>query len=134
MERVVIRPPEMPSPTLPLSPGIRVGNLVFTSGQTGGRDRKTGQSLTTIEEQTRETLEKLQIVLQTAGASLRDVVKTTVFLTRAADFAKMNEVYRSFFPVDPPGRSTVEVSALMGPDLLVEIEAVAVIPDGQEHG
>ena len=134
MKKVAYRPPEIPSTTLPLSAGIRVGNLVFASGQVGDKDRKTGQALTTMEEQTREAMERLQLILEAGGSSLKDVVKVTVFLTRKEDFTKMNEVYRSFFPVDPPARSTLEVSALMSPSLLVEIEAMAVIPDGHEHG
>ena len=131
MKKTAFRPQEIPSTTLPLSAGICVGNLVFASGQVGDKDRKTGQALTTAEGQTREAMERLQLILEAGGASLNDVVKVTVFLTRKEDFAKMNEVYRTFFPTDPPARSTVEVSALMGADMLVEIEAMAVIPDAR---
>jgi 2-iminobutanoate/2-iminopropanoate deaminase len=131
MPKVAYRPEEIPPTTSPFSAGIRAGNLVFTSGQAGSKDRRTGQALTTIEEQTRETMERVKAILEGGGASLNDVVKVTVFLTRKEDFAKMNEVYRSFFPKDPPARSTVEVSALMVSDMLVEIEAMAVIPGAQ---
>jgi 2-iminobutanoate/2-iminopropanoate deaminase len=114
-------------PGVPYSPGMRVGDFIFVSGQVGHVDSE-GNKLEGIEAQTREVLERVKGVLQAAGASLDDVVKTTVFLVRASDFAKMNEVYRSYFKGDLPARSTVVVAALVKPEMLVEIECIAYHP------
>ncbi|GAI31088.1 unnamed protein product [marine sediment metagenome] len=73
-------------------------------------------------------MENMRGVLEAAGASLNDVVKTIVFLVKADDFAKMNEVYKSYFTKDYPARSTVIVAALARPEIIVEIECVAYRP------
>lgn len=108
-----------------LSPAIRVGDMVYASGQLG-LNRQAPD--TTIQGQTRLTLENTKRVLEAAGTTMDHVVKCTVFLTRAADFQGMNQVYREFFPNDPPARSTVVVAALVVPAALVEIECMAVMP------
>ena len=112
---------------VPYSAGIKVGDFVFVSGQVGATDNK-GQEVKGIEAQTRQVLERVKGVLEGAGASLSDVIKTVVFLVDAADFARMNEVYKNYFPTDPPARSTVVVKALVKPEMLVEIEAIACRP------
>ncbi|HEY81724.1 MAG TPA: RidA family protein [Dehalococcoidia bacterium] len=112
---------------IPYSPGMRAGDYIFVSGQVGHVDVK-GNRVEGIEAQTRTALEKVKGVLEAAGASLDDVVKTTVFLVRADDFAKMNEVYKSYFRGDLPSRSTVVVAALVRPEMLVEIECIAYHP------
>lgn len=106
-----------------LTAGIRVGDLLFLSGQLGGRD-------STIEGQTKQALENMKPVLEAAGTTVDNVVKCTVFLTDVNDFAKMNEAYRVFFSVakDPPARSTVVVAALVRAGAKVEIECIAAIP------
>jgi len=114
-------------PGVPYSAGIKAGDYIFVSGQVGHVDDK-GNKLEGIEAQTRQVLEKVKGVLEAAGASLNDVVKTTVFLVRADDFAKMNEVYKSYFKEDYPSRSTVVVAALVKPEMLVEIECIAYHP------
>lgn len=116
-----------PNATLPLSPLTRIGDTLYTAGQVGV-DHATGQTPEGVAEQTRQCLHNLRAVLALAGADLGDVVKTTVFLTDMADFAAFNAAYRAFFPSDPPARSTVGVAALARPQLVVEIEAVAVAP------
>jgi len=78
-----------------------------------------------IEEQTTRVLENISLVLDGAGLTMADVVKTTVFLKNMGDFPPMNEVYAKYFPKDPPARSTVEVARLPR-DVQVEIEAIAV--------
>jgi 2-iminobutanoate/2-iminopropanoate deaminase len=108
-----------------LSPAIRVGDIVYASGQLG-LSRQAPDS--TIEGQTRLTLENTKRVLEAAGTTMDNVVKCTVFLTRASDFGGMNQVYREFFPKDPPARSTVVVAALVVPAAIVEIECMAVMP------
>jgi enamine deaminase RidA (YjgF/YER057c/UK114 family) len=71
-------------------------------------------------------MENIKAVLEAAGSSMKDVVKTTVYLTDTKDFAGMNEVFKQYFPVDPPGRVTVIVRLPL-PELLVEVDATAVI-------
>ena len=114
-------------PGVPLSPGMRAGDYIFVSGQVGHVDGE-GNKVEGFEAQTRQVLENMKGVLAAAGASLSDVVKTTVFLVDAADFAKMNEVYKSFFDKDYPARSTVIVAALARPEIIVEIECIAYRP------
>jgi 2-iminobutanoate/2-iminopropanoate deaminase len=110
---------------VPLSPAVRAGDFVFVSGQVPvGED---GQLIGgTVEAQTQQVLKNVEKALALAGATLADVVKTTVWLEDARDFAGFNKVYATFFPDAPPARSTVE-SRLMA-DIKVEIEAVAYKP------
>ncbi len=102
------------------------GRLVFCSGQIP-LDPRTGELVKgTIEEETRRVMENLKAVLAAAGASFGQVVKTTIFLTDLADFAKVNEVYGGYLGAVPPARATVQVAALPRGDR-VEIDAVAVV-------
>jgi 2-iminobutanoate/2-iminopropanoate deaminase len=116
---VVNLPGRNPSPNL--SGGVRVGNMFYASGQLGGRD-------STIEGQTKGALDATKAILEAAGTTMENAVRCTVFLTRASDFQAMNTVYRTYFPKDPPARSTVVVAALVVPSALVEIECMAVMP------
>ncbi|SET20907.1 2-iminobutanoate/2-iminopropanoate deaminase [[Clostridium] aminophilum] len=108
----------------PYSQGIKAGNLIITSGQLP-IDISTGTFPDGIEAQTRQSLENCKAVLEKAGASMNDVIKTTVFLSDMNHFAAMNGVYASFFEGDCPARSAVEVARLPK-DALVEIECIAV--------
>lgn len=108
-----------------LSSAIRVGDILYMSGQLGMR-RDNPDS--TIEGQTRATLENIKRIVEQAGTTMPNVVKCTVFLTNAADFQPMNRVYREFFPSEPPTRSTVVVAALVVPNAKVEIECIAAMP------
>lgn len=115
----------------PYSQAIRAGNFIFTAGQVG-LDPQTGQ-LTEggIREQTHTALRNLQAVLEAAGCTFADVVKTTVFVMDMGDFAAMNEVYKGFFDEGhegslPPARSTVQVAGLPR-GAVVEIECVAML-------
>ena len=112
---------------LPLSPLTQIGNTLYTSGQVG-IDQATKTIPDGVHAQTKQVLVNLSAVLAMAGADLSHVVKTTVFLTDMADFADFNSAYREFFPVDPPSRSTVGIVALARPELVVEIEAIAIVP------
>lgn len=126
MPKQVIVTAEAPAAIGPYSQAIRVGNLVFASGQIPLHPQ-TGEVVgETAAEQARQVLRNLQAVLQAAGASLPDVVKTTIFLTDLGQFAAVNAVYAEFFPENPPARSTVQVAALPR-GVQVEIEAIAVI-------
>lgn len=122
--KTVVTPPGQ-QPSANLSAGIRVGDMLYASGQLGLR-RDAPDS--TIEGQTRQALENTKAVLEAGGTSMANVVKCTVFLTRASDFQAMNRVYREFFPKDPPARSTVVVAALVSPVAVVEIECMAAVP------
>ena len=109
----------------PYSQAIRVGNLLFCSGQIP-LDPATGQLVGgSVAAQTRQVLTNLQAVLAGAGASLDDVVKTTVFLADMNDFAAMNEAYAMFFSSPAPARSTVQAARLPR-DARVEIDAIAI--------
>lgn len=122
MSRRAISAP--PGSTTPLSPAIIVDGIVYASGQIG-RDPVTGEVPADIGAQVRHTIDNLRAVLRQAGADLKDVVKTTVFLTRQSDFGVMNDIYAQQFPEPRPARSTIVVAALARPGIDVEIEAVA---------
>jgi len=110
----------------PYSVANRVGNLVFTAGQLG-LDPQTGELvLGGIEAETRQALTNIRNVLEAAGSSLEQVVKTTVFLRDMNDFGRMNTIYGQFFTENYPARSTVQVAALPKGGA-VEIETVALI-------
>lgn len=108
----------------PYSQAVRLGDLVFLSGQIG-IDPRTGKFVEGgVEAQTHRVIQNLTAVLEAAGLDRSHVLKTTVFLASMADFQKVNEVYGQYFSDKPPARSTVQVGALpLG--ALVEIEAVA---------
>ena len=110
----------------PYSQAIKVGGLVFCSGQIP-IDPATGEFVSdVVSEQTEQVLANLSEVLSAAGSSLNDVVKTTVFLSDMNDFAEMNEVYGRFFYENKPARATVQ-AARLPKDARIEIEAVALI-------
>jgi reactive intermediate/imine deaminase len=110
----------------PLSAAIRAGDYIFISGRTGTTDEQ-GVAVTGIEAQTRQCFEYMKEVLQAAGADLCDVVKVNVLLVNEADFPIMNEVYRGYWPDEPPARTTA-VTGLARPNALVEIECIAYSP------
>ncbi|MEW5805933.1 MAG: RidA family protein [Acidobacteriota bacterium] len=110
----------------PYSPAVKVGNMIFISGQIP-LDPTTGQMASgTIEEQTELVIRNLTALLEDSAATLLDVVRTTVFLTDLNDFEGMNAVYSKFFGVNPPARSTVGVASLPKGSK-VEIDAIAII-------
>jgi 2-iminobutanoate/2-iminopropanoate deaminase len=124
-ERTVVATDQAPAAVGPYSQAIHVGKLVFTAGQIP-IDPATGKLVEgDIQVQTRRVLQNLQAVLEAAGTSLANVVKTTVSLQDMGDFKAMNAVYAEFFPENPPARSAVQAAALpLGVD--IEIEAVAL--------
>ena len=108
----------------PYSQAIQVGNLIYTSGQIP-IDPATGNFVEGgIKEQTRQSLTNIQAILEEAGLTMGNVVKTTVFMADMADFADMNSVYAEFFSEPYPARSAVAVKTLPK-GALVEIEVVA---------
>jgi 2-iminobutanoate/2-iminopropanoate deaminase len=112
-----------PSPIL--SQAVRVGNMVFASGQLPSRGANAD---TTIQGQTRSTLENIKRVFEMAGTTMAHATKCTVFIIEGSDFAGMNEVYRTFWASAPPARTTVIVKGLVVPGAKLEIECNAVMP------
>lgn len=116
-----------PAPIGPYNQAIRIGGLLFCSGQIP-LDPASGQVVGgDVEAQARQVLTNLKAVLEAGGASFDHVAKTTIFLKSMGDFPKVNEVYAGAFTGVAPARSTIEVARLPK-DVLVEIEAIAVVP------
>jgi 2-iminobutanoate/2-iminopropanoate deaminase len=123
MIRQAIQTNGAPSPVGPYSQAIVAGDLVFCSGQVG-LDPATGELVDGLEAQADRALRNLSAVLDAAGVSWADVVKTTIFLADVGDFAAVNAIYAKVMPDPPPARSTVGVSGLPK-GALVEVEAIA---------
>jgi 2-iminobutanoate/2-iminopropanoate deaminase len=125
--KTAIATPKAPAAIGPYSQAIRIGDFLYTSGQVA-LDPATGQIVAgAIAEQTTQVLENLKAVLEAAGATLANVVKTVVFLKDMNDFAAMNAIYGKYLAPEgtiAPARSTVEVARLPK-DALVEIEVIA---------
>ena len=124
----VITSEAAPKAVGPYSQAIRAGNLLFLSGQLP-LDPHTGNITgDDIETQTRQSIENIRSILSSIGASLTDVIKTTVFLKDIGGFSQMNQTYQEYFNTDAPARSCLEVSRLPK-EALIEIEAIAIIKD-----
>ncbi|MBZ5563890.1 MAG: Rid family detoxifying hydrolase [Acidobacteriia bacterium] len=120
--RKVIRSADSPRPRGPYSPAIVADGFVFVAGQGPVNPRTDELELGDIRAETRRTLENVRAILDAAGSSLREVVRVGVFLSDMKDFDAMNEVYREFFPEDPPARTTVGAQL---PKIKVEIDCIA---------
>jgi 2-iminobutanoate/2-iminopropanoate deaminase len=117
---------------LPHSPGIRVGDYIFLSGM-GPVDPVTGgRNLGPIGDQIRQTLRNMEHMLESAGSSLDRIVKITIVLADAQDYDEMNRIWREFFPLDPPARSSCALQLSNGNG--VEIECVALAGADPEEG
>ena len=122
----IIHTDNAPAAIGPYSQAVKAGNLIFVSGQIP-IDPATGALVENdIRVQTARSLTNISNILQAAGASLENVVKTTVFLRDMNDFVPMNEVYATFFQSDCPARAAVQ-AARLPKDVLVEIEAIAAL-------
>ena len=127
MAKSIISSPKIATvPGAPYSPGTKAGNLVFVAGMlaldASGQIVGRGD----IAAQTRQALDNVKAIVEAGGGRMSDITKTTVYITDLANFAAMNEVYKTYFPSEPPARATVKAD-LVNPDFLVEIEAIAVI-------
>src|SRR5581483_12452901 len=118
-----------PNLNLPFSSAIKAGGLIYASG-TVAVDAKGNVIAGDIRAQTKQTLDNLASTLNAAGTDIKNAVSVMVYLTDAADFAAMNEVYRTYWPTDPPARTTV-VAPLALPAAHVEISIVAVPAGGE---
>jgi 2-iminobutanoate/2-iminopropanoate deaminase len=124
MKKQTIQTTNAPAAIGPYSQAVRAGDLLFVSGQIP-LDPKTGELVRgSISEETKKVLDNLKAIIEAAGGSLGDVVKTTIFLKDMGSFAAVNEVYGTYFPQPFPARATVEVARLPR-DVNVEIEAIA---------
>ncbi len=128
MNKTVVATGDAPAAVGPYSQAIRVGQFVFTAGQAAIDPAIGGLIDGDAAAQTEQVMRNVQAILAAAGSDMEHIVKTTVFLKNMDHFASMNEVYGSYFPQDPPARSTIEAARLpLG--ALVEIEAIAVVVD-----
>lgn len=124
MPKKIVLTDQAPAPIGPYSQAVSVGDLLFLSGQIP-LDPRTGELVDNdIESATRRVLDNIRAVLETEGLSFRHVVKTTVFMKDLALFPRMNAVYATAFPENPPARSTVQAAALPK-GVSVEIEVIA---------
>src|SRR5437870_2232581 len=131
MKREVINSPSVKVPKgIPLSQGIRVGNVLYLSSMVAF-DSKTGKiEAKGIKEQTHQVIRNCTEMLKAGGASLQDVVRVMVLLKHPKDFDAMNKVYATYFRKDPPARTVVKIGAHL-PKALISIMMTAVITDGK---
>ena len=130
MDKVIIKTDKAPVTTAPnstrpiYSQAVKAGGVIYVAGFVAFD--VTGKLVPgEIKEQTTQVMENIKAVLEAAGSSMADVVKTTVYLKDVKDFAGMNEIFKTYFPEDPPCRVTVGVTLPL-PELLIEIDAIAV--------
>lgn len=109
----------------PYSQAVVANGFVFCAGQIG-LDPQRGDLIDGVENQTHQVIKNLQAVLEAAGSSLENIVKTTIFIQDMNDYTKINEIYGSYFEEHKPARATVEVARLPK-DALVEIDAIAIV-------
>ena len=127
MPFIPIIPKGSAPPLAPYSPGAKAGNVLYVSGTIAlDKDGKT-VGIGDARAQTRFVLESIKSVLQAANGSMKDVAFNHIFLKDLKDYAAMNEVYREFFPADPPARYCIRAD-LVKPEFLVEIAAIAHLP------
>ncbi|AFQ42520.1 MULTISPECIES: RidA family protein [Desulfosporosinus] len=124
MNKQTLNTQNAPAAIGPYSQGVKVGNLIFTSGQLP-INTQSGELVTDIEGATKQSLDNVKAILESSGSSMDKIVKTVVFLRDMNDFAAMNAVYATYFPSNPPARSAVQVAKLPK-DAIVEIEAIAL--------
>jgi len=111
-EKKIIQPPEFP-PNRPFSPGVLVDGTLYVAGQTG-TDLKTNKLPDNFPQETRNTLDRIGIILKAAGMDFPDAVNVIVYLTDISLFQQMNEVYTTYFKTNRPARATVQVAGLVG--------------------
>lgn len=125
MSKKVVYAAQAPEPIGPYSQAIQSGNMLFISGQIA-IERSSGDILTgNIEQETKQVMFNLEVILKEAGMDFSNVVKSSIFLKDMNNFPKVNEIYGQYFKSQPPARETVEVSRLPK-DVNVEISCIAV--------
>ena len=128
MDKTVLQSQKLAKPAGIFSPGVKVGagNLIFVSGQVARNAAGEIVGEGDIRAQTRQAIENVKAVLEAAGATIDDIVKVTVFVTDVTQLAAIHEVRAEYFKRDYPASTLVEVKGLVSPELLIEIEAIAV--------
>ena len=124
MNKQTVNTQNAPAAIGPYSQGVKVGNLIFTSGQLP-INTQSGELVADIEGATKQSLDNLKAILESAGSAMDKIVKIVVFLRDMNDFVAMNAVYATYFPTNPPARSAVQVARLPK-DAIIEIEAIAL--------
>ena len=124
-ERRIVSTPGAPAAIGPYSQAVMAGNTLYLAGQIAIDPASNQVRAGTIEEETRLVLDNLKAVVEAAGMTMANIVSTTVFMKDLAEFPRMNAVYATYFPTNPPARATVEVARLPR-DVKVEIAAIAV--------
>lgn len=123
----LVSTPDLPAPLGPYSPAVKLGNLLFVSGQ--GAADGTGKLVSDdVAAQTEQVFKNLEAILKAGGSSLQHVLRCTVFLADMSEFAEMNAVYGRMFAGHRPARTTVQAAALPMKGLRVEIDAIAYVP------
>lgn len=126
MDKVIINTQKAPAAIGPYSQAVKVGNLMFISGQIP-IDPATGDVVKgDVQTQAKQCIKNLQAICEAANTTLQNIVKTTVFVKDMAQFGQVNETYGEFFKEEPPARACVEVSGLPK-NVLVEIEAIVIV-------
>ena len=120
----IIPPGAAPNPNL--SPGIRVGNMLYVSGNVG--TDANGNLAEDCEAQSRQVMANIRAIVEAAGGRMEDVCKITCFLTNMDDYAAYSKVRLETWPSNPPASSTVGVTCLVRPEMLVEVEAIVKLP------
>lgn len=127
MPKTPINPAGSPPPLAPYSPGVRADNIVYVSGMLAMDQQGKTVGPGDVKAQTRAVLDAIKAVIEQAGGTMRDVTYNAIFLKDLGDYAAMNEVYREFFPSEPPARYCIRAD-LVKPDFLVEISSIAHLP------
>ena len=126
MARTAIQPAGLRDPRPRFTTAWKVGNTIYVAGQTASEDQGVAGP-GDIRVQTRTALERIRTILDAAGASMKDVVKTTVYVTDMRYREAYGEVRQEFWPTDPPASTLVQIVGLATPGALIEIEAIAVV-------
>lgn len=128
MPKTILHSEKLAPPAGIFSPGVKVpaGQMIFVSGQVARNAAGETIGRGDIRAQTRQALENIKAVLESAGATMDDIVKVTVFVTDVSHLAAIHEVRAEYFQRDYPASTLVEVKSLVSPELMIEIEAIAV--------
>lgn len=125
MEKEIIYPKDAPAAIGPYSQGVKIGNLIFTSGQLP-IDQESGILVEDVKKATEKSLENVKAILEAGGSCLDKVIKVVIYLRDMSDFNAVNEVYSRYFTVNQPARSCIQVAKLPK-DGVLEIEAIAYV-------
>ena len=126
MDKKIIKTHKAPQAIGPYSQAVKSGNFIFASGQIPLDPVSGDMTENDIKKQTERVMENIKGLLESESLTMANIIKTTCFLTDMANFAAFNEVYATYFPENPPARSTVAIKSLPK-DALVEVEIIAVI-------